>query len=74
MEQDINYRWIRKQCTKAKGIEYVFYTVSIKDRYRYSSKNLKNCIEYVKNFAKQNNIPEDRILRNGKKRIVFQEL
>ena len=70
----MKYRWIRKQCTKANGKEYFFYAVKIKDIHRYSSNNLEHCIEYVKNFAKKNNIPEDRILRNGNKRINFQEL
>jgi len=70
----MKYRWITKQCTKANGKEYVFYRVKIKDIYRYSSNNLEYCIEYVKNFAKHNNIPEDKLIKNGKKRIMFQEL
>lgn len=70
----MEYRWIIKQCTKAKGKEYHFYSVKIKDRYRFSSKNLDNCIQFLLHFAEQNNIPKHELIKKNSKHLKFQEL
>lgn len=60
------YRWIYPQIGNYKGKIYKNYIVMINQKYMFCSQNLKNCEEFVIRFAKKNNIPESKILKNGK--------
>ena len=70
----MKHRWIFKRTTKYKGKRYDHFTVVIRGKYRFSSKQLENCIDYVKWFAKANNIPEERLGGNTNSPINYIEL
>ena len=59
----MKYRWIYSTIVNANGKSYTNYVVRIKDKYKYSSKVLENCVSYVLHYAQKNEIEESKILR-----------
>lgn len=70
----MKHRWIFKQTRTYKGKNYDFYKVVIRGKYRFSSKELDNCIQYILWFAKTNNIPEERLAGNTNAPINYLEI
>jgi hypothetical protein len=68
MDSDIqiNYRWIYANKLTYKGKVYINYTVRIKDKYKYTSTDLQNSINYVLHYAKKNRIKKSNIFKTGK--------
>ena len=68
MDSDIqiDYRWIYKRKMKYKDKVYINYVVWIKDKYRYSSTDLQNSINFVLHYAKKNRIKKSSIMKTGK--------